>query len=314
MKSLARNVFLGTTVFTAGIVGVNGIPFGIQAHAQTPNAAVVATTSTSSSTAAADYQAHHIDVKGESIYYNANIKNPKFKTLIMVHGAGSQADSWAFVTPKLQGDFNYITLDLPGHYRSGGEARTSINDDADFINDFVKAIQKKYDLKNDFTYVGHSLGGAIGIELGTRHYDWLKSLVLVTTESDFTHAVSQQFLDDLKNGQLDLSFYQLGFSPSTPSVYYNALVSRLNLVSLEATYHDFYATSQFNDTDKLHKINKDTLIISADDDRIMTPNAAQVLHDGIEHNTWLKVPKAGHFIIMEQPSAVANAISSFVTK
>lgn len=257
---------------------------------------------------------HYIDVKNEKIYYNAVIKNPKFKTLIMVHGAGSHAESWGMVTSNFTGDFNYITIDLPGHFRSSGVARKSIEESADFVNDFVLATKDKYKLKNNFTYVGHSLGGAIGVEVGTRHYDWLKSLVLVTTSSDFTKVSSPEFLEGLKNGEMDLTFYERGFSPSSPRAYYDALVSRLNLVSMNSVYADFYSTSLFNDTPKLKKINKETLIVSANDDKIMLPNAQNVLHKGIKHSTLVEVPEAGHFIIMEKPQILASAIQKFVTK
>lgn len=311
IKRIIPNTFLSAAIIASGGIGA----VGGDAYAQSTDSSshdVVNQKVETEDTSTSDYQNHYVDVKGEKIYVNAVIKNPKFKTLILVHGAGSQADSWGFVTSKFTGNFNYIALDLPGHYRSGGEARTSIDDDADFINHFVKAIQKKYHLKNDFTYVGHSLGGAIGIEVGTRNYDWLKSLVLVTTSSDFTHVLTPEFLENLKNGQMDLSFYKNGFSPATPPAYYDALVSRLGTVSIETTYKDFYSTSSFNDTKKLHKIHKKTLIISANDDIIMPPNASQILHDGIKHSTWVKVPNAGHFVIMEQPTAVANAIQDFV--
>lgn len=256
---------------------------------------------------------HYINIEGERIYYNGVIKNPEFKTLILVHGAGSHADSWNFVTSKFDGDFNYIAIDLPGHYRSSGEAKMSISDNADFINFFVVNVQNKYKLKNAFIYVGHSLGGAIGVEVSTRNYSWLDSTILIATSSDFTEVTSQDFLDKLKHGKMDLDFYKNGFSPSTPSTYYEALVSRLGAVDLNSVYCDFYATSKFTDTDILYKIKKKTLIISANDDMIMPTDAGKILATGIPNNEWVEIQNAGHFVVMEQPALLVKAIQEFIS-
>lgn len=259
-------------------------------------------------------QENYIDVNGERIYFTGKIESPEYQTLVLVHGAGSIANSWDLVTARFKESFNYIAIDLPGHFRSNGNPRKTIGAYAEFINDFVLAIMKEFKLVDNFTYVGHSLGGAIGIEVGVRQYSWLNSLILVATSSDFTSVSSPEFLERLKNGELDLSFYQRGFSPASPSAYYDAMVSRLGLVSIETTYADFYATSLFDNTNRLNDIKVDTLILSADDDQIMPSSAGSVLSEGIERNKWIQVANAGHFIILEQPEILANAIQSFVTK
>lgn len=55
------------------------------------------------------------------------------KTLILVHGASANADSWMPVIPYFSERVNVIALDMPGHYRSGGRLRESIAEMADFI-------------------------------------------------------------------------------------------------------------------------------------------------------------------------------------
>lgn len=307
MNKKILHTFLGTTILGTSLVGgIFGMGEDVHAAQNTSGNSVI-------SQDKADTE-HYINVKGDNIYYNANIKNPKFKTLVFVHGASSSADEWSLMTSKLSGNYNYIMLDLPGHNRSEGKAKMSIDESANFINDFVEASKEKYKLKNDFTYVGHSLGGAIGVEIATRHYNWLKSTILIATSSDFTKVLEPEFLDGLKNGHLDLSFYKNGFSPSTPSVYYDIVVSKLGDVPIESTYADFYSTSSFNDTYKLDKINKSTLIISADDDIIMPTDASKVLADGIKHNEWKQVANAGHFVVTEKPDIIAEMINDFVAK
>lgn len=306
MKSSVSKVLLSVGVLTSSTIGLGAVGFP-DAHAKEP------VKQTTQQTPVQDE--HHIDVKGENIYYNATIKNPNQKTLVFIHGAGAFAESWNGVFSKFTSDdFNYVALDMPGHLRSGGELRYSIDDNADFINDFVKALQKKYNLKNDFTLVGHSFGGAVTGEVATRHYDWLKSVVLVGTSSDFTQVSSPEFINDLSNGVMDLDFYHRGFSPSTPSYYFDGLVNAVSRVSIQAAYADFYSTTLYNNTDNFKNINKDTLIIQGNDDIIMPQGAAELMHEKIKHSTLLKLDNAGHFITTEKPTEVANAIQNFLTK
>lgn len=255
-----------------------------------------------------------VNVNGEEIFFTGDIKNKFFKTLLFVHGAGSTADEWGLLAQHLEGKFNSVMIDLAGHYRSKGTAKMSIEAHADFINELVLTLKETFDLPNDFVYVGHSLGGAIGIEVATRNYDWLTQTILIATSPDFTEVSSPEFLEGLKNGHMDLDFYKKGFSPATPSVYYDVLVSKLSDVAIESVYADFYGTSLFNATDKLKDIQSETLIISANDDYIMPKNASKILADNIKNVTWLQVADAGHFIVTEKPAVVAEMINNFVTK
>lgn len=255
-----------------------------------------------------------VNVNGEEIFFTGEIKNKFFKTLVFVHGAGSTADEWGLLSKHLEGKFNTVMIDLAGHYRSKGKAKMSIEEQADFINNLILTLKEEFDLPNDFVYVGHSLGGAIGIEVATRNYDWLTKTILIATSPDFTNVSSKEFLNGLKNGHMDLDFYKKGFSPATPSVYYDVLVSKLSDVAIESVYADFYSTASFNDIDKLKTIKSETLIISANDDYIMPKNASKVLSENIKKSTWLKVADAGHFIVTEKPDVVAEMINKFVVK
>lgn len=309
-----KKLVLGTAILAVGVMG--GVQMATnEAEAAKPQAVgheKVVETETVQNLAE---NKHFINVNGKNIYYNAKITNPNQKTIVMIHGAGAFAESWSQVTSKFTSDeFNYIALDMPGHLRSGGEAFMTIDENADFINDFVHAIKADYGLKNDFTLVGHSFGGAVTGEVATRHYEWLKSVILVGTSSDFTNTSSPEFIENLKNGELDLDFYKRGFSPASPSILYDVTIGLIANVSLKATYADFYATTLYNNTNEFSKINKDTLIISGNDDIIMPKDASKIMHDKIKKSTWVQVPNAGHFITTEAPAAVAKAIEDFVTK
>ena len=123
----------------------------------------------------------------------------------MIHGAGAFAESWKMVVANFTShEFNTIMFDMPGHLRSTGNALISIKECADFIDTLVNAFTTEYQLEKRFTLVGHSYGGAITGEVAIRNVDWLKNVVLVGTSSYFENVSSDEFMEKLKNGEMDL--------------------------------------------------------------------------------------------------------------
>jgi pimeloyl-ACP methyl ester carboxylesterase len=253
-----------------------------------------------------------VRVGSENVFCKTVIRDTKNKTLLLVHGASANGDSWLPVIPYFSEKLNIIALDLPGHYRSEGVPKKSIKEMATFINNFVQKAISDFSLQGDIVYVGHSLGGGIGIEIGVQqNIDWLKELVLVTTSANL-NVLEPEFIEKLKLGEMDEGFFVKGFSPSTSPKLLEAILQRQGTTSVEASYYDFLAGSQFNRMDDLHQITARTLIITGKDDKIIPYEHQKMLHERIPNNTWVQIEKAGHFIILEHPEKVAQTIENFL--
>jgi pimeloyl-ACP methyl ester carboxylesterase len=250
-------------------------------------------------------------VEGQDIYCKTILHHPENKTIILVHGASANADAWMPVIPHFNESVNIIALDMPGHYRSKGTPKQSIEEMATFINSFVEEAISLLHLKGNIVYVGHSLGGGIGIELGIRKPEWLKELILVTTSANL-NVLEPEFLEKLKQGEMDKSFFIRGFSPSTPIKFLSMMLQRQGTTSIEASLRDFVAGSKFNRMNDLQQITARTLIISGKDDQIMQKDASEILHKGIPNSTLVEVENAGHFITLEHPQKVARIILDFI--
>lgn len=254
----------------------------------------------------------NIEVDGATIYYKAMLRNPLFPTILFVHEAGFHTDTFQVVTDYLEGSYNWVAVDLPGHFRSSGEAKITIAENAIFIHVFVLELIKKHALLEKFIYVGHSFGGAIGIAVAVEQCPWLHKIVLVATSANFTETICSDFLAKMENNVVDLAFYQKGFSPQSPRHFFESLVARLHYVPLRTIVHDFKAMAAFNYTNKLERIQCETLIVSANDDQITPVQAGEVLHAGIKTSSWVRLEHAGHFVLMEKPRKIAAVIESFI--
>ena len=77
--------------------------------------------------------------------------------IILIHGAGGHHLSWPPQVRRLLGE-RIFAVDLPGHGKSAGVGRHTIEDYAAAILDFVAALKL-----STVVLIGHSMGGAIAL-------------------------------------------------------------------------------------------------------------------------------------------------------
>lgn len=96
------------------------------------------------------------------------------RTILLVHGLASNAGFWRYNIEELSKNNRVIAIDLPGYGKSDkGDYPYGMSFYATQINEFIQ----KLNLKN-VTYVGHSMGGQIGITLSINHPEAIKDLIL----------------------------------------------------------------------------------------------------------------------------------------
>ena len=208
---------------------------------------------------------------------------------------------------------NVLAVDLPAHGKSKGKPLSSIEEMASFINQFVVMIVDQLQLQGEVIYVGHSLGGGIGIgiELGIQNPKWLKTLVLITTSAKL-NVMEPSFLWSLKNGKMKLDFFERGFSPSSGKELISAILARQGETPIETCYYDFLAGDQFNRKSELDKITSKTLILSGKDDKIMQEGSSKLLSKKIKCSKLVEIENMGHFATLEKPEIIAKEIENFV--
>ncbi|MBI5728027.1 MAG: alpha/beta hydrolase [Ignavibacteriales bacterium] len=96
------------------------------------------------------------------------------QTLILVHGLASNAGFWRYVIPELAKKYRVIAVDLPGYGKSSKEP---YDFKLSFYAEQIKRLADDLNLKK-FTYVGHSMGGQIGLIFSMKYPDRLNKLVL----------------------------------------------------------------------------------------------------------------------------------------
>ena len=77
-------------------------------------------------------------------------------------------------------------------------------------------------------------------------------------------------------------------------------------------YFDLVACQQVDLTAKLGEIRKPTLILAGQDDQSTPVAQSEQLRDGIAGSKLVIVPQAGHWLPIEKPQEVCDAIVSFL--
>jgi pyruvate dehydrogenase E2 component (dihydrolipoamide acetyltransferase) len=114
-----------------------------------------------------------IEVDGIRVRYAR--KGEGAGAVLFLHGFGGGLDNWLFNLDALAERHTVIALDLPGHGQSDRRLPgTTLADLARFVARFLDAVQIP-----SAHLVGHSMGGAVAVQLALDHAAKVESLALV---------------------------------------------------------------------------------------------------------------------------------------
>ncbi len=233
---------------------------------------------------------------------------PERPTLVLVHGAGGNLYHWPPTLRRLPGH-DVLALDLPGHGRSSGPGCTTITDYAAILAAWLDHMGLP-----PCVVVGHSMGGAIALELALREAQRLRGLVLIATGARLrVHPdILRRVRDDPAGvGQM---LVEWAYGPQATSEQKRRYRQHLLRVDREVLYGDWLACDRFDVRAQLHTISIPTLILAGTADIMTPPSRATFLAEHIPDADLAWIEGAGHMLPLERPTEVAGAISGFVAR
>lgn len=231
-----------------------------------------------------------------------------YPPLLLIHGAGASRLVWTSDLRRIQ-DAGVIAVDLPGHGRSPGPACASIPAYADALIALMDALGQEQVIA-----CGHSMGGAIAQQMAISYPERVAGLVLIATGArlriHYELMVRSQH-DAVATAELLDSWL---WSEQTEETL--KALARKELLALPAgTLHsDYLACDHFDSRPYLSQIAVPSLVIAGTADRVTPPRLSATLAAGIAHAESVTLTGAGHYLILEQPEAVAQAISGWLAR
>ena len=234
----------------------------------------------------------------------------KGKLLLYLHGAGSNGHFAHKMLDILSTRHSPLSFDFPGHGRSSGtESLKSVT----AYSDCAYAFWKKLGVR-PAVLIGHSMGGAIALDLALRHPDMVESLVLTCTAAKFNIPDERvRTWEQVMKGRQSQPFTKDSCSPKTPmNIVQEGWMEQVK-TDPRVRYFDLVACQQVDLTAELGEVRKPTLVLAGQDD-VSTPVAqSEALHNKIPGAKLTVVPEAGHWLPIEKPQEACNAILEFLS-
>ena len=112
--------------------------------------------------------------------------------MVLVHGMGDNASVWSGTVEALRGDCACTSVDLPGHGRSPAPSEPAPYE-RDAVLSSIDAVLAR---TGPAIYVGHSLGGYLGLTHCLTRPGVIRGLVLVAAGPGFRDAAAMQDWND----------------------------------------------------------------------------------------------------------------------
>jgi 3-oxoadipate enol-lactonase len=239
------------------------------------------------------------------------------RPLLLVAGIPAIASDWAPLAERLSGSRRVIAFDNRGSGRStvtpGPYSTALLAADAVALLDHL-GIERA-------DVFGMSLGGMIAQEIALTRPDRVDRLVLGCTHCGVRHAApmpretGRAFAMETDDWALRMrSLANFAFARGVDRALLERFVEKkANDVQDPEGYRAQIAAVLSHDTwDRLPRIERRTLILTGDDDRVIPAASSDVLHERIPDSLLYVVTGAGHLFFVERPDETVRALETFV--
>ncbi len=246
--------------------------------------------------------AYHV-VGGQSLFiFEQAAPGSQYPSLVLIHGAGGTHLNWPPQIRRLKGVAVYAP-DLPGHGRSGGVGRQTIAGYAGDIRDLLDTLSLERVVLG-----GHSMGGAIALQLALDAPERIIGLVLISTGARLR--VSPVLLEGAQHNieQVITFVTEYGYGAAVSERIKQMGVQSLREMVPTTLLGDYRACDSFSVRDRLGEITAPALVIGSLADRMVPEKLVRELADGLPDADlhWLR--QGGHMLPVEQPEAVSELI------
>jgi pimeloyl-ACP methyl ester carboxylesterase len=245
-------------------------------------------------------------IKGNVVFGRGDLV-PGRPNIVFIHGAGGDWSYWHQQRNYFSNTFNLFFMELPGHGGARGEATQEIQGSARWIKAALEDLKVKKPV-----VIGHSMGGAIAMEIALRFPDLPCALVLVSTGARLK--VLPAILDVLARDfeQAAAMICKLSFAPDVRPEILKTAVQEMQKNTADVLIGDFTACGRFDFMNEVQAIKLPTLVICGDQDALTPIKYSRYLADKIAGASLAIIEGAGHLPMMEQPDEFNKKVEAFL--
>jgi len=238
--------------------------------------------------------------------------------VLLLHGFGGDLDNWMFNLDSLAEKHRVLALDLPGH---GQSVKTNVDPSLSGMATFVRKFLDVLSVSSVHV-VGHSMGGAIAMQLASDSPETVKSLGLICSAGlgpDINSDYLRGFVEAQSQQELKLVLQQLFADESLVNLQLvNDLLNYKRIDGVEATLNALSETlisagEQTFLTDNIVASGIPVLVIWGKQDRIIPVSHAQNYSAAGGSCVEVEIfDSAGHMVQMEKAYDVNRSLLNFL--
>ena len=219
--------------------------------------------------------------------------------VVFVHGAAGSGQNFAAQVQAFRDIHTCHFVDLAGH-------GPSIEDYAGAVAQFIES------LKEPVTLVGHSMGGAIAIEVALRRASLLRGLVLAGTgcRLPVSEKLLQSFETDYEKAIASVTRYC--FSKEVDPELLRRAQREIANVPPELVKSDFHHCNAFDRCARIAEIQVPTLVVCGTKDVMTPPPFSEALANAIPGAVLEWIPDGSHMAMSENPAVFNEILRRFL--
>ena len=240
-------------------------------------------------------------------------------SVTLVHGVGSNLESWDNVVPALAARFQVLRYDLRGHGQSAKPPGPYA------LGDFVQDLRALLDGCGVATtrLVGFSFGGLIAQAFTLQYPERVRRLAVLATVAGRTPAERRAVLGRAEalatggaTGTVEAAlerWYTSEFRAAHPEILAQTRdrVLRNDPAGYAAAYRVF---AEGDLLEHLHRLRCPTLIATGEHDSGSTPDMARRMHEQIAGSQLVILPRYRHGLLVEAAADVAGLLCDFLVE
>lgn len=248
--------------------------------------------------------------------------------IVLLHGLGDAACVWSAVAPELATRYRVVAIDLRGHGDSDWAADRDYSIEA-YTGD-IAALFEQLRVK-DIVLVGHSLGGRVALHYAAQNVDRTKSIVFADFGPDVDKATSAYIRNSIRSAHRTYKRVE----------DYVAVLSERYLFCDDNLLHQVAVESTRRSTDRNFQLKYDpavaggeglwkqpdhlshgveawsllsalqceVIVMRGDISSLLSAAVAKrMVSGGMRNAQLITVPKAGHSIHLDNPTAVSKGM------
>ncbi len=221
--------------------------------------------------------------------------------VVLIHGLGSSAETWAALIPLLSKEYLVYAPDLPGFGRTPlAPEGTNIRTHVLYLERFLDALGYPR-----VTLVGNSLGGWIATRFAVEHPERVERLYLLNGAGLRRENLHSPYAEDRIAAKRSLE-HMLGFSLPVPKFVLDAVVRNSQTPAYAGFIRGYDPCEELDSV--LADVQVPTTIIWGERDNLLPLICAHDLCSGIANSELVLLPRVGHMPQLQNPVKVAHII------